>query len=193
MRDVVTLLGPTLSRYPYFCLISGRYAEASRRGEYESGGSRTWSQDRARPFFMGALVRSHTRAKTGRAISHKALYRTALAILTKGTARDRPNGNGLIDSQSLLKTQTRTGALGLVEEPDDFAELVVVQFVGRPVLIDQLSNVAVPGSTGGRERRPPLHRLGGARHQKPATDDRGLSIDPRMQRPALGDLLQILQ
>jgi hypothetical protein len=71
-----------------------------------------------------------------------------LPIERRATTRDRSNGNGLIDYQSPVKAQGRAGAPGLVEEPNDFAELIIVQFMGRPVLIDQLSDVAVPDSTG---------------------------------------------
>ena len=99
-------------------------------------------------------------------MARKGVYGTVLAHLTKEAARDRPNRNGLIDGQSLLEAQGRTGAPGLVEEPDEFVDLVIVQLVGDPVLIDQLSDVAVPGPTSGRERRSPLHRLAGASRQR---------------------------
>ena len=74
--------------------------------------------------------------------SPKAVHGTALAYRAKWATRDRSNGNGLIDCQAVVEAQGRAGAPGIVEEPDDFAELIIVQFVGRPVLIDQLSDVA---------------------------------------------------
>src|SRR4030095_6388612 len=73
-------------------------------------------------------------------MARKAVHGTALAHLTKEAARDRPDGNGLIDGQSLLEAQGRTGAPGLVEEPDDFVDLVIVQLVGDPLLIGQLGH-----------------------------------------------------
>ena len=104
----------------------------------------------------------------------------------KEAARDRPNWNGLIDSQSLLEAQGRTGAPGLTAEPDEFVDLVIVQLVGDPVLIDQLG-VAGRSSPwqGSRQQRPPFHRSAAAIRQKATTDDKSLGIDPRTQRLAL--------
>lgn len=55
--------------------------------------------------------------------------------------------------------------LSIGEEPDDLPELFVIQLVSDPVLVDQLGNVTVPGSTGCGEWWSLNHRLTGASSQ----------------------------
>jgi len=50
--------------------------------------------------------------------------------------------------QVTRRSKERKRALGFKEEPDDFARLVIVRFVSRPVMIDQPRDMAAMLTAG---------------------------------------------
>jgi hypothetical protein len=106
----------------------------------------------------------------------------AILGLMKFVVPDLPDWNHVIDRQPLGEPRGRAGAPRVIEEPDDVAELLVIQVIGDPLLINQISDVTIPGQTSLRERWAALPGVAGTRNCKAATDDPDLGADPRRRQ-----------